>query len=72
MITQGKNHTINHFKNRIKIITIIGVKSSGQIVVGIYFFIKLYIGSKTCEIKTGLIFKPKILSQDSITSAIII
>jgi hypothetical protein len=55
----------------IAISTIIGVKSSGQIVVGKTFFIFRYIGSKIAEIITGLNFTQAKLSQDKITSAII-
>jgi hypothetical protein len=54
------------------IITIIGVKSTGQKLVGIIFFIFLYIGSKISLINFGLIFSQNKVNQDKITSNIII
>lgn len=47
----------------------IGVKSIGQIDVGIYFFTFLYIGSIIDARKSGLIFNQNIWSHDKITSA---
>jgi hypothetical protein len=70
--TQGKNATIIDCKIRTIRISTIGVKSRGQIVVGIVSFTFLYIGSKIDAIKTGLIFNQTNVNQESITSAIII
>lgn len=54
------------------IITIIGVKSSGQNDVGIILFIKLYIGSIISATNFGLNLIQKSISQESITSINII
>jgi hypothetical protein len=68
----GKNISINHKINEIRIRITIGVKSIGHIVVGIYFFTFLYIGS-IIEVKNcGLIFNQNIWSHDNIISAKII
>lgn len=49
-------------------ITIIGVKSIGQNVVGIIDFIKLYIGSMISAINFGLYLTQNKISHDRITS----
>jgi hypothetical protein len=48
----------------------IGVKSIGQIDVGIIFLIFLYKGSIISHINLGLIFNQNIVNQDKITSNI--
>lgn len=69
--TCGNIDMIIDSKTQIARSTIIGVKSIGQIVVGIIFFIFRYIGSKIAEIIAGLNFIQAKVNQDKITSAII-
>ena len=56
-------------KNNIIKMTTIGVKSIGQILVGIISFIFLYKGSMISEINFGLIFIQNMDNQDKTTSA---
>jgi hypothetical protein len=69
---QGKFISINHKINDISTRITIGVKSIGQIVVGIYFFTILYNGSIIEDKNCGLIFNQNIWSHDKIISAKII
>ena len=73
MFTCNSGKIINktHFINISKKITIIGVKSIGQKVVGIIFFIIEYNGSIISATNFGLKFNQNNTNQDSITSKII-
>jgi hypothetical protein len=62
----------SHSIKNIVIITTIGVKSIGHIVVGNIFLILLYIGSIILATNLGLIFNQKIVNHDNITSKNII